>query len=264
MLRFVEERELKPILAFLKEDVENCIYLYTDVFMYGLDNPNMKLWAYEENGEYIEIVMKYHDSFQIYARKDAKWDVEATVELIKEYDVSMVNSRVEIIEVLKPYFEDRYEDSYGTIIRLNSIKEFHQDHLVEMATLDDVDAIAELLAEDPYYSDSYTKEELVAQLHERIRTGLGRSAIIRQDGKIVAHCASMTEADKIAVSGGTITKKEYRGRKYGLIVENYMNKIMNQAGYQWFGFILEEKRVKIFEELGNKVVTKYGKLVKRK
>lgn len=264
MLRSVEERELKAILAYLREDVANCIYLYTDVFMYGLDNPNMKLWAYEKDGQYIEIVMKYHDSFQIYARKDAAWDVEGTIALIKEYGVSMVNSRVEIIDVLKPHFADTYEDSYGTIIRLNSIKEFNQDHLVEMATLEDVDAIAELLAEDPYYADSYTKEELVAQLYERISTGMGRSAIIRQDGKIVAHCASMTEADKIAVSGGTITKREYRGKKYGLIVENYMNKIMNQAGYEWFGFILEEKRVKIFEELGNKVVTKYGKLVKKK
>jgi len=264
LLKFVKEEELKDILAYLKEDVENCIYLYTDVFMYGLDNPNMKLWAYKENGEYKEVVMKYHDSFQIYARQNAEWDVEGTVELVNEYKVSMVNARVEIIKKLKPYLDTQYEDSYGTIIRLSAIKEFNQDHLVEIATLDDVEEIAELLAEDPYYADSYTKQELMDQLYERIDTGMGRSAIIRRDGKIVAHCASFTEADKIAVSAGTITKKEYRGNKYGLIVENYMNKIMNQAGYKWFGFILEEKRVQIFEELGNKVVAKYGKLVKRK
>ena len=264
MLRPVEKQDIERILPYLKEDVENCIYLYTDVFMYGLDNPNMKLWIQEQNDEIVEVVMKYHDSFQLYARKDADWDVEGTLALIHEYDVTMINARSEMIDRLKPYMQDGYDHMYGVIIRLCATAEFEGQEDVEIATLDDVEDIAELLAEDPFYADSYTKEELVAQFAERIETGMGRSAIIRRDGKIVAHCASFTEADGIAVNAGVIARKEYRGQKYGLMVENYMNKIMNEAGFKWFTFILEEKRIQKFEELGNKVVAKYGKFIKRR
>lgn len=263
MLKLAEHKEIESILSYLRKDVVNCIYIYTDIYMYKLNNPNMKVWVDRDGDVYKEIVMKYHDSFQLYSNSD-DWDLKGTLSLVEEYDISMINGRVEMIQKLKPYLKDRYEDSYGTIMRLSAVKEFGQDNIVEMATLDDVPEIANLLAEDEYYSSSYTVEELVEQLSERISTGMGRSAIIRQDGKIVAHCASFTEAGGIAVSAGTITKKEYRGKKYGLIVENYMNKMMNQLGYQWFGFILEEQRVDIFVELGNKVVSRYGKFVKRK
>lgn len=261
MIYEIKDTEVKDILQYLKTDVENCIYMYTDIYTYGLDNPNMKVWAEKKDNKYNMIIMKYHDSFQLYTRAD-EWDVEGVCNLIKEYDVQMVNGVTKMIETLKPYFEDTYEFSKGTIFRLNHIENFESEETPEIATVDDVPEIAELLAQDPYYSDSYTKEELEAQLKERMLTGMGRSCIIRKDGKIIAHCASFTEADGIAVSAGTIAHKDYRGQKLGLIVENYMNKHMNEEGFKWFGFILEENRVKKFQEMGNQIVTTYGKLVK--
>lgn len=261
MLRELTKSEIKPLLTYLKEDVENCIYMYTDIFMYGLDNPNMKVWIEEQPEGFNLVVMKYHDSFQLYYR-EGEWDVDGVYDLACEYDITMINGKREMIHALAEKFGDRYEYSEGTIMRLNAIQDFTSPDNPEIATLDDVVEIAELLAQDDYYSDSYTVEELSNQLRERMETGMGRSCIIRRDGKIIAHCASFTEADGIAVSAGTIAHKDYRGQKLGLIVENYMNRLMNNLGFKWFGFILEEGRVKTFEEMGNEIVATYGKLIK--
>ena len=262
MLRELLKEEVKPLLEYLKEDVENCIYIYTDIFMYGLDNPNMKVWIEKKDDQFGLVVMKYHDSFQLYYR-EGEWDINGVYDLICEYDIKMVNGKQDMILELQKMCGDKYEYSWGTIMRLNSVVNFESPDTPEIATVDDVREIAELLAQDPYYSDSYTIEELSNQLEERIRTGMGRSCIIRRDGRIIAHCASFTEADGIAVSAGTIAHKDYRGQKLGLIVENYMNRLMNGLGFKWFGFILEEDRVATFEKLGNIAVTTYGKLVKK-
>lgn len=266
MLRYAKESEIDNILRFLKEDIPNCIYMYTDIFTYRLSNPNMKVWVKEDDDgreSYNTIVMKYHDSFQLYSRSE-DWDIEGVCRLINEYSVQMINGNVEMIKALYEIYKDTYNYSWGTIFRLSSCEEIKSDAIPEIATVEDVPEIAELLSQDEYYNDSYTKEELIEQLTERIETGMGRSCIIRKDGRIVAHCASFTEADGIAVSAGTIAHKDYRGHKLGLIVENYMNRHMNTEGFQWFGFILEEDRVKKFQEMGNEIVATYGKLVKIK
>lgn len=264
MLRYIKEGEVDRLLAYLKEDIPNCIYMYTDIFTYRLGNPNMKVWIEEpKDGRFNLVVMKYHDSFQLYARTD-DWDVEDVCRLIDEYDIQMINGSVEMIKRLEPLYRDSYHYTGGTIFRLNHCEEIETEEKPEIAQLKDVPEIAELLSQDEYYSESYTKEELERQLSERISTGMGRSCIIRKDGKIVAHCASFTEADGIAVSAGTIAHKDYRGHKLGLVVENYMNRHMNENGYSWYGFILEEPRVKKFKEMGNEIVATYGKLVKVK
>lgn len=263
MLRYAKESEIDRILEFLKIDIPNCIYMYTDIFTYRLNNPNMIVWVQDgEDSIYQIIVMKYHDSFQLYARND-NWDFEAVCSLIDEYQVQMINGPIEIIKKLFNRYKDKYKYSSGTIFRLSSCEKFESDEKPEIADIEDVPEIAELLSQDEYYRDSYTKEELERQLAERITTGMGRSCIIRKNGKIVAHCASFTEADGIAVSAGTIAHKDYRGHKLGLIVENYMNRHMNEEGFQWFGFILEEERVKKFKEMGNEIVARYAKLVKK-
>ncbi|MCQ2530836.1 MAG: hypothetical protein MJ086_06230 [Lachnospiraceae bacterium] len=261
MIRFVKEEEVPELLSFLKEDVENCIYLYTDVFTYGLENPNMKVWVEDRDGEYKCVIMKYHDSYQLYSRNE-DWDVDGVIGILNEYPATVINGKKDMIERLYPYYQDSYRTIFGAVMRLNSVLDFPEMEYCEMATLDDVDEIAQIIVEDVYYKDYYTKEELAKQLRERMTTGMGRSAIIRRDGKIVAHVASFTEADGIAVSSGTIAKVEYRGHKYGIAVESYLNKVMNSLGYKWFGFILEQDRIELFERLGNKTVALYGKLVK--
>lgn len=265
MLRYIKENEVDAVLKYLKEDIPNCIYMYTDIFTYRLSNPNMKVWIEEpEDGKtYNLVVMKYHDSFQLYARREP-WDIDGVCKLIDEYQIQMINGSIEMIKSLEPIYRGKYHYTSGTIFRLNSCEQIETEEKPEIATVDDVPEIAELLAQDEYYNESYTKEELERQLRERITTGMGRSCIIRKDGKIVAHCASFTEADGIAVSAGTIAHKDYRGHKLGLVVENYMNRHMNANGFQWYGFILEEPRVEKFKELGNKIVASYGKLVKAK
>lgn len=263
MLKEVRREDLDRILSYLKPDVENCIYMYTDIFMYGVDNPNMKLWFTEEAGEIKVVVMKYHDSISVYSDLSA-WDCNKVVELIKEQGVTMVNARREMIVEMAPLLETDYYTDYGYIVRLENYIPVGLEDECSMAAPDDIPEIAELLSQDDFYKDSYTAKEIEEQFKERMTTGMGRSCIIRRDGKIVAHCASFTEADGIAVRAGTICHKDYRGQKLGIAVENYITMYMNEHGYQWYTFLVEENRRETFEKMGNPVVAYYGKLIKKR
>lgn len=262
MLKEAKREDLDRILKYLKPDVQNCIYMYTDIFMYGVDNSNMKIWYADKEGKMNVVVMKYHDSISVYSDL-SDWDVNGVVSLIKEQNVTMVNARREMINEMAPLLEDNYYTDYGYIVRLDNYVPVGLENECTMATLDDVPEIAELLSQDEFYKDSYTAKEIEEQFTERMTTGMGRSCIIRRDGKIVAHCASFTEADGIAVRAGTICHKDYRGQKLGIAVENYITMYMNEHGYQWYTFLVEENRREAFEKIGNPVVAYYGKLIKK-
>ena len=262
VLREVQEKEIDALLAQIKEHVEECIYIYTDIYTYRTDNPSMCVWVEKREQEYSLILMKYHDSAQIYASEGFRsWD--DLVDLLRQLDVTVINGQKWVIQKLEEILSDKYYSDYGYILRLlNHIPTGLEDQCY-IAGLDEVPEIAALLAHDDYYSSYCDEEELTRQLSERIRTNMGRSAVLRKDGKIVAHCASFTEAAGIAVDAATICHKDYRGRKFGITVENYMNIKMNQLGYKCFTFLTDINRVKAFEKAGNKVVAEYGKLIKR-
>ncbi len=268
MIRQAANEELKKVLQFLKPDVKNCIYMYTDIFLYDENHeniPGLKVWVEDDNDSYRLVVMKYHDSFSAYSNAQ-QWDMEGLVQLIREYKVAMVNARKEIIDRLAPAFEGEYKTQYGYIHHLTGdAVETGEEKEAYIATMEDIPEIAALLAEDEEYRDSYTKEELMEQFRERMQGGLG-SSIIRRDGKIVAHCGALTNSDGIAVRGMTICHKDYRGQKLGPAVENHIvRELRNPDGskIEWFTFVTKENRREFFEKTGNPVVARYGKLIRK-
>lgn len=262
MLKLIHKKEVPALLSYLKEDIYNCVYIYADISLYGIENSNMKVWVDNDEDHYNLVIMKYHDSFQIYAREDT-WDVKKVINLMREYNVHMVSGKTEMIDALKPFFEENYNASYGIVFRLGGMKDFPSKETPVIATADDIPEIAELLTQDPYYRDSYTREELEKQLFERITTGMGRHAIIRREGKIIAHISTFAEVDDIAVGAGLIAHNDYRGEKLGVILENFFIKHMNSLGFEYLGFIQDDGRIEKFHQMNNYPHTTYGKLVKK-
>lgn len=264
MLRHVREDELKELLTYLKKDVGNCFYIYIDTYVYGLDNPNMKLWVDPADDGYKLVVMKYHDSFQVYSRR-SDYDINDIYQLIEQYDVQMVSGPENIIKQINEKYKGIYNYSSGTIFDLAQVGrvQIEHDEVVEFATAKDVPEIAELLSQDDYYRESYTKDELIKQFTERLKTGMGRNCIIRKDGKIVAHCATFAEADGVAIGAGLLSHRDYRGKKFGIIVESSIIRHMNSIGVTYYGFIQDDVRISKFIEMGNEIIGTYAKVVKK-
>ena len=65
----VSEKELDRVLCYLEKDKVNCIYLYIDLMIYGLTNPNIRVWYNEDMQGLKMVIMQYHKSFQVYSNR---------------------------------------------------------------------------------------------------------------------------------------------------------------------------------------------------
>lgn len=253
------QKDKARILEYLRGSLQDCIYLYIDIMNYGISSDNMKVWYDEERSRINLVVMKYYDSFQIYSHNPF-CDISPITELLQEYPVTMISGRREMIEQLEKEWE-AYRASYGAVFIMDKYRKLKEETDILTATREDTEEIAALICSDEEIGGHYTIEGLEKQLAERIRTGTGRSYIIRQNGRIAAHSATYAEAEGIAVVGGTIIRPECRNENYYMLLSNYMLQQLAKEGKTAYTFSLSDKMIRYHERLHTKC-GEYGKLVK--
>lgn len=259
-MRLAEEKDKGRILEYLRRGLQDCVYLYIDIMNYGIATENMKVWFAEETGRISLVVMKYYDSFQIYSESD-DYDVSAVKKILEQYPVAMVSGKKTMIEQLAAVCP-RYESTYGVVFVMDKYRKMNPPVEIIRATERDAREIAELICSDDEIGGHYTVDNLTAQLEERIRTKTGRSYIIRQDGRIVAHSATYAEAEGIAVVGGTIIDNEYRDQNYYLLLSNYMLQELDEESKVAYTFSLSDKMIQYHNRMHTKC-GEYGKLVRK-
>lgn len=260
-MRLAEEKDKGRILEYLRRGLQDCVYLYIDIMNYGIATENMKVWFAEETGRISLVVMKYYDSFQIYSESD-NYDVSAVKELLEQYPVAMVSGKKTMIEQLAAVCP-RYESTYGVVFVMDKYRKMNPPVEIIRATERDAQEIAELICSDDEIGGHYTVDNLTAQLEERIRTKTGRSYIIRQDGRIVAHSATYAEAEGIAVVGGTIISEKYRDTQFYMLLSNYMVQELVAEEKRVYTFALSAKMIR-YHKLLHLQCGDYGKMIKRR
>ncbi len=267
MLKLADKKDLDNIVSYLKQDIADCVYLYIDITVYGLDNPNMKVWYdNDDNGDVTLVVMKYYDSFQLYTDKE-EYDTNAVNELIEKYKVSMVSGNCKMIRKLHPLCEKEYTADYGQVLEFGNVKKMisvKPHTIIRNAKIEEMYEAAKLICTDPDIGGHYTPESLCKQLEDRMRSSMGRSCIIEEDGEILAHVATYAEADGLAVCGGLIAKPEYSAKLYGFAVLNFLMEQLEAEGRRVFFFMMDPKLTKLYLRMGFYECADYAKLTRIK
>ena len=255
------------ILEYLKKSVAECIYMYIDILNYGVVSENIAVWLQEQDGQIELVVMKYFDSFQIYSQRKSI-DTGQILALLQEHPVTMISARRDIIEQLEEVCSG-YCAVYGAVFDVSHVRRAFRPMggtrpcalEVTEATAEDAAEIAELLCTDETFRVNYREDDLTRQLAERIRTRTGRSAVIRMDGRIIAHHATFAEAEGVAVVSGLVVRPEYRGLGCYEALVSYLGGQLVKEGKTPYAFAISDKTVRyhraVYTECGE-----YGKLVK--
>ena len=233
MKKIEEQKEKDRILAFLKPNAAECLYLAIDLEVYGLAHPDVEFYYSEEAGEIHTVLMKYYDTIQLYSPGE-DWDAEQYCSFILGFKPLAVCAKKSMIEELEPLLSD-YESEYGIVIADNKYMEFKQFAMVEQATLADVREIAELIYSTEEFSKNNSVDVLEKQLADRLEMGMGRNFIIREDGRIVAHTAIYAECGNAAVESGLVVHENYKRKFYGMIIHEYIKKLLGQENKTLFG-----------------------------
>lgn len=259
------EDTLKRILEYLEPDVVNCLYLYIDLSIYGLKNPNINVWYQEDEEGIYMVVMQYHQSFQVYASRNYDC-IDGILRLVEKRNPYAISGRSEIIHALSGKL-DQYKAEFGVVTkhRFSDTEKLERildqcDVQIEQATTKDAREIAELICSDPELGAPYTVDSLSKELVERMETGMGRSLIIRKNGKIVGHTATFAEYGSIAMGSGLIIAPAFRDTMYFNWLDSYMELTLKKEGKNIYGMVLDPRLLKAYKRSGSDVVAEYGKL----
>ena len=260
-MRPATREDMPAILSFLKDDVINCLYMYINLKVYGLDNPNMPVWVEERDGKLNTVVIRYYMALRVYCRVEDDTAFESVRALAEQQPYKLLFSTYTMAERFHAAASERYLLEKGAVTNQTRYRNFDFS-LVEQAAEEDVPEIASLILEDEYYHGQYTPETLQQEILERMRTGMGRNFIIRMDGRIVAHTSTTAEVDDIALGSLFICHREYRNRFLGETMESYIVKKMLDEGKQLYGFVLDERRLAVIMRQRDAAKTFYGKLTR--
>lgn len=261
MKKIQSEKEYYEVLEYLKKSLEQCIYLTIDLERYGYNDKDVVFWYTKKNEDYDTILMKYYDSIQIFSA-NPDWNPQETIDMLKKHSVITICGRKDLIEKIEPIMHE-YNAAYGIVVKDDTYREFKQFEKVREATIEDVEEIVRLMYTDKDYSDNYTMEGLEQQLRERIEDDKGRSYVICEDNKIVAHTAVYAECEDIAIEGGLIVDDYYKKKMYGMIIHEYIKKVLIEEGKAVYGFRIMDNMQK-YAKLGNmKIVGYYGKMSRK-
>lgn len=262
-MRQITGSDMNAILRYLQEHMSDCIYLYIDLQKYGTENPDVQFWCSWKGESPNTVLMKYYDSFQIFSAYE-KWDIEETIKLLKEHPVTTISGKANMIEELSALLPE-YISAYGVIVDEKDYREFEQFRSIREARPENAMEIARLMCTDKGFGSNYKVEILAQQLADRIREKVGRSYIMQEDGKIVAHTAIFAENEEIAIESGLVADTAYKSKFYGMIIHEYIKKQLAEEGKKLYAFRIKDRMKRCTRAAGSdSVCGYYGKLTRRK
>lgn len=254
------------ILSYLEKDIENCLYMYSDIWKYGPDAEQVSVWYDTDELGPRMVVMKYHRNFQLYANRGYE-NVEGILKLIEQEKPLGISGRKEIITQLEVHLSNLYRVEYGVIFKgyVFDLKTLERrlegcSVQIERASENDVPAIAHLLYMDDELKRGYTEKSLAQELADRIRTGMGRSYMIRDGSEIVAHNATYAESDKFVIMSGLMVHPDYRETEYADWITLRSTIEIEKEGKDRYFFVIKKRIIRWHKRMWGLVVAEYGKL----
>lgn len=257
MMRRAEINDNKNILEILYKSIEKNIYLYIDILVYGIDTDFLKVWVHEKEGKIDQIVMKYYDSFQVHSYSES---LDELIDLIKEHQPKMISGEYDTIKKIFKYLKYTYKHDHGIILEQKKTNTPFDVSIVQNATTDDMSEIARLICMDDGIGGHYGVENLRDQFVKRYSDKIGRNFIIKIEDQILGHYATYAETNDIAVLGGLIIHPVFRGKGYAKILHSYVSNLLVSEDKRVFLYCHDKNVLKMYEKLGAKIVSKYGKL----
>lgn len=261
-MRYAAEGEIPAILKYLRRHVSDCLYMYIDIAKYGIDPKFLRVWLSGDEADPGTVVMKYHTGLSFYCEGDDP-DLEGVAALVESEKPLSITAKKSLLLPLHERIADRYNAEYGYVFEFTDYQPMEPGIPVERAGEEDAMEIARLVTGDESIGSYYEIRDLADQFAERMRTGFGRSYVIREDGKIIAHIASYAEYDGLATTSGLIVDEDHRSGIYGAYLEKYLVEDLKKDGFTVYTFIEKRLRKKLLERMGNRCVGEYGKLTRR-
>ncbi len=260
MIYICDNERMPEILSYIGSEYYKCLYLYIDMQQYGCSSDFTKTWLQEDNGDITAVILAYHSAMHVYSNQFNN-DVQELTEFLLEKNPSIICASAELIKLLEPQMSSKgFISEYGHIGKFVHCEPSSASCNICLANKDDIKEIAKLLYDDDDIGSSYTMEDLVKQIEERIDGGFVRSYVIKDDNHVIAHLGTGAEVDKLCTICYVITDPEYRGRGLSSSLFSYACNQLNSEGKEIFSVYYPENSRHLHHKMGFVDCCEFGKL----
>ncbi len=250
------------IIDYISGEYAKCLYLYVNLIKYGCESEYTKVWKVIGDNGINMVMLAYHSALHLYSNS-LDFDIKEIIEFIIEKNPSIICASKPLIESLKPFLSsDGYESEYGHIGRKVHTIQAQTDVAVELAKEEDIEQIANLLYDDEDIGASYSYDDLVGQIRERLSQGYVRSYVIKRDGKVVAHLGTGAEIENLCTINYVITAPLYRGKGLSSSLFCHACQQLESEGKEIFSVYYPENSRRLHHKMGFEDYCEFGKLFK--
>lgn len=258
MIVRLTEPEKQDVLRYIGDERGRCLYMYMDILKFGLDGPEVAVWAQRTDGETAALMMKYHNGFHIYA-KTSDVDYGEMAGLIRRVGPGLVCGEGHVIQSLSPSLPE-YAAEYGVIYKLGKLRAHADRTRVQTAHSGDFRQVARMLAQDEDYGSGFTPEELEEQFRGRQEAGLSRSLVLRQGREVVAHVATGAETADVATVNGLVVEKSLRHQGLATKMMTALCSELQSEGKDVFSIVYVEPSANLHRKIGFAEYCTWGKM----
>lgn len=263
MIKECNNKEIDIILGYIGKDYHRCLYLYMDVIKYGCASETTRTWLQFKDEKICAVLLAYHTALHIFSRNN-DFDAIEICNLVNDVKPTLVNATAETIKKLEPFFtQSDFSSEFGHIGEWNGTPIVDSSIQVEEAVDNDIPQVAKMLYDDEDIGASYTYDDLLNQMRERLKEGFVRSFVVREDEKVIAHLGTGAEMDGLCTISYGITASECRGRGIASVIFSKVCNLMQSEGKRVFSIYYPENARQFHHKMGFVDICEYGKLFKK-
>jgi hypothetical protein len=221
----------------------------------------MPVWVDIDHHEVCAVLTKYYNSFRLQCVENYP-DLAEIAAIINREPHRLVFCDKLQASRLKCLLSHQYELVESFFMRMPSHYRQFDFSKITLASEEDIPDIAKLICSDSVYADQCEQDELIQQIAERQRTGMGLNFIIRNcDGEIVVHESIMAQTNDLMIGSQFICRSDVRKLFFAETMENFIIKYAADSGKELYGVIVEDRRLRQWTTCGARIVGKYYKFI---
>lgn len=260
MIKECDNQRRNEVLSYIGNDYYKCLYLYIDMQQYGCSSEFTKTWILENDGNTTAVMLAYHSALHVFS-KELQFDVNELTKFIIQKNPSIICASAELIRLLEPLLcSNGFISEFGYIGKYVHSEPISMNCDIRLANKDDIYEIAQLLYEDEDIGSSYSLDDLVKQMKERIDSGFVRSYVIKDRGKVVAHLGTGAEIKKLCTICYVITAPQYRGRGLSSSLFSFACEKLAKEGREIYSVYYIENSRRLHHKMGFIDCCEFGKL----
>lgn len=209
-MRKLTEADRPGVLAYLMPEPEYNLFILGDVENFGFKEPFQELFAYEIDGKFDSLLLRYRDNAVLYSHHE-KYETQPILDLLRTWEFNL-NGKQSIIEKIAPSLPDMTISS-TYLSKLTHINEPTRkctgDVHIERLNPAHAEQMLKLTLSDAHFAAPYIgkEKEGIEKMRLNFLSG-GRSFGVFSQGELISTASSAAENSMSAMIVGVITRPD--------------------------------------------------------